>query len=392
MDAFYASVEVLDDPSLRGKPIIIGAPDGRSVVSSASYEARRFGVRSAMPVGQALRLCPTAIVVLPHFDRYLALSAQVMRIFSDVTPLVEPLSIDEAFLDVRGARRLWGRPGEIARLLRQRVVEETGLTCSVGVAATKHVAKMASTISKPDGLLIVPEADTAAFLAPRSVRALWGVGPKSAEALEGRGIHTISDVLDTPRTVLDRALGPAMGDRIWQLARGLDARPVDTERIEKSIGHEETFAEDIDDPGVLRTEFRRLADRVGARMRTHGWEARTIAIKVRFADFTTITRSQTLPEPTAVGQRIGEAALELFGGVDRRMPVRLVGVRAEKLSASGGAAMTLWDDDAEWRRVEGALDDATARFGRGAVTRATLLGGPRGGGTLPSHPKPQSID
>ncbi len=199
MDAFYASVEVLDDPSLRGKPIIIGAPDSRSVVSSASYEARRFGVRSAMPVGQALRLCPTAIVVLPHFDRYLELSAQVMRIFHSVTPLVEPLSIDEAFLDVRGARRLLGGPGEIAWMLRRRVLEETGLTCSVGVASTKHVAKMASTVSKPDGVLVVAEADTAAFLASRPVRALWGIGPKSAESLESRGIHTVADVLDTPR-------------------------------------------------------------------------------------------------------------------------------------------------------------------------------------------------
>ena len=392
MDAFYASVEVLDDPSLEGKPIIIGAPDSRSVVSSASYEARRFGVRSAMPVGQALRLCPTAIVVPPHFDRYVEMSRQVMSIFSDVTPLVEPLSIDEAFLDVRGARRLWGSPGVIARTLRQRVLDETGLTCSIGVAATKHVAKMASTISKPDGLLIVAEADTAAFLAPRPVRALWGIGPKSAEALESRGIHTVADVLETPRSVLERALGGAMGDRIWHLARGLDARQVDTARVEKSVGHEETFPRDIDDPAVLRSEFRRLADRVGARLRTHEWEARTIAIKVRFADFTTITRSQTLPEPTAVGQRIGDAALELFGAIDRRLPVRLVGVRAEQLRQSGQAGPTLWDDDAEWRRVEGALDDASARFGRGAVTRATLLGGARGGGALPSHPRPPRPD
>src|SRR5690606_29833563 len=228
MDAFYASVEQLDDPSLVGKAIIIGAPDGRSVVSSASYEARRFGVRSAMPVRQALRLCPTAIVVPPHFDRYLELSARVMRIFRDVTPLVEPLSSDEAFLDVRGVRRLWGSPAEIARALRARVLDETGLTCSIGVAATKHVAKMASTISKPDGLLVVAEADTAAFLAPRSVRALWGVGPRAAESLEGRGIHTVGDILDTPRDVLDRALGPAMGERVWHLARGIDARSVDT--------------------------------------------------------------------------------------------------------------------------------------------------------------------
>jgi DNA polymerase-4 len=387
MDAFYASVEVLDDPSLAGKPIIVGAPESRSVVSSASYEARRFGVRSAMPVGQALRLCPTAIVVLPHFDRYVEISRKVMEIFHEVTPLVEPLSIDEAFLDVRGARRLWGSPGVIARMLRARVREQTGLTCSIGVAATKHVAKMASTISKPDGLLIVPEAETAAFLAPRSVRALWGIGPKSAEALEARGIRTIGDVLETPRPVLERALGVAMGDRIWHLARGLDAREVDTARIEKSIGHEETFHDDIAEPAVLRSELRRLADRVGARLRSHGWEARTIAIKVRFADFTTISRSQTLPEATAVGQRIGEAALELFSAIDLRLPVRLIGVRAEQLRPSGTAGAALWDDDEEWRRVEGALDDASARFGRGAVTRATLLGGARGGGTLPSHPR-----
>jgi DNA polymerase-4 len=392
MDAFYASVEVLDDPSLRGKAIIVGAPDSRSVVSSASYEARRFGVRSAMPVSQALRLCPTAIVVLPHFDRYLELSAQVMRIFHGVTPLVEPLSIDEAFLDVRGAKRLWGGPGEIARMLRRRVLDQTGLTCSVGVAATKHVAKMASTLSKPDGVLIVAEADTAAFLAPLAARALWGIGPKSAEALESRGIRTVGDVLDTPRTVLDRALGAAMGERVWHLARGIDVREIDTSRVEKSIGHEETFHEDIDDPAVLRTELRRLADRVGARLRQNGWEARTIAIKVRLSDFTTTNRSQTLSEPTAVGQRIGEAAIGLFGLIDRALPVRLVGVRAEKLQTSGGGALGLWDDDAEWRRVEDALDDAAARFGRGAVTRATLLGGARGGGSIPAHPKPPRAD
>ncbi len=267
MDAFYASVEQLDDPSLKGKPIIIGAPESRSVVSSASYEARRFGVRSAMPVGQALRLCPTAIVVLPHFDRYLAKSAEVMKIFRDVTPLVEPLSIDEAFLDVRGARRLWGSPGHIARALRSRVLDETGLTCSIGVAATKHVAKIASTVSKPDGLLIVAAADTDAFLRPLSVRALWGIGPKAAESLEGRGIHTVADVLDTPRPVLERALGPAMGARIWQLARGDDPRHVDTERVDKSVGHEETFHTDISDDAVLRSELRRLADKVGARLR-----------------------------------------------------------------------------------------------------------------------------
>lgn len=392
MDAFYASVEQLDDPSLRGRAIIIGAPESRSVVSSASYEARRFGVRSAMPVGQALRLCPHAIVVPPHFDRYLEMSARVMRIFRDITPLVEPLSIDEAFLDVRGARRLWGSPGTVARMLRARVRDETGLTCSVGVAATKHVAKMASTISKPDGLLIVAEADTAAFLAPRSVRALWGVGPKSSEALESRGIRTVADILDAPRAVLDRALGEAMGDRVWHLARGIDPREVDTHRVEKSVGHEETFHADIADDAVLRAELRGLADRVGARLRAAGWVASTIAIKVRFADFTTISRSQTLTEPTAVGQRIGDAAHELFASIDRKDPIRLIGVRAERLRASGSTAPALWDEDAHWRRIEDALDGAAARFGKGAITRATLLGGSRGGSTLPSSPPAPRVD
>lgn len=386
MDAFYASVEVLDDPSLAGKPIIIGAPESRSVVSSASYEARAFGVRAAMPVGQALRLCPQAVVVPPHFERYVTLSREVMRVFHDITPLVEPLSIDEAFLDVRGARRLWGSPGRIARLLRARVREETGLTCSVGAAATKHVAKMASTLSKPDGLLIVAERDTAAFLAPRSVRALWGVGPKAAEALESRGIHTVADVLDTPRPVLDRALGAAMGERIWNLARGRDAREVTTTRVEKSISHEETFLTDITDAAVLRSELRRLSDRVAARLRAASWEAGGIAIKVRFADFTTVSRSRSLPEPSSVGQRIGDVAWELFGEIDRRLPVRLVGVRAEKLRAAVEGAPALWDDDGEWRRVESALDTAAAKFGRGAITRATLMT-ERGGGFLPTNPR-----
>jgi DNA polymerase-4 len=340
-----------------------------------------------MPVSQALRLCPTAIVVRPHFDRYAETSRAVMSIFHEITPLVEPLSIDEAFLDVRGARRLWGSPGVVARMLRARVLDETGLTCSIGAASTKHVAKMASTASKPDGLLIVPADRTMDFLIPRSVRALWGVGPKSAEALESRGIRTIGDVLSSPRAVLDRALGASMGARVWHLARGEDAREIETERVEKSIGHEETFEDDIADDAILGAELRRLADRVGARLRAHGAEAATVSIKVRFADFRTVTRSVTLPEPTAVGQRIGDAARELFGALERPLPVRLIGVRAENLR---GAAQleTLWDDDAEWRRVEEAMDDATTRFGRGVVTRAALLGPRRAGSTLPSHPKP----
>lgn len=391
MDAFYAAVEVMHDPSLRGLPLIIGAPDGRSVVSSASYEARRYGVRAAMPVGQAMRLCPTAKIVMPHFDRYQAVSRQVMAVFESITPLVEPLSVDEAFLDVHGVRRLWGSPGQIGRLVRERVQAEVGISCSVGVAATKHVAKMASTISKPDGMLIVAAADTLDFLAPRSVRAMWGVGPKASDALEARGIRTIGDIRDSPQDMLDRAVGPALGARIAQLARGEDARAVETARVEKSVGHEETFDIDVTDREFLRAELLRLADRVAVRLRKATWECATVAIKIRFDDFTTLSRSQTLSEPTSVGQRIGEAAQTLYESIDRRDPVRLVGVRAEKLRPAGGAAFALWDDDEHWRKVEGALDDARARFGSATISRARHLGRGDGRGAA-QHPKAHGVD
>ncbi len=374
MDAFYAAVAVLDAPDLRGLPLIIGAPESRSVVSSASYEARRFGVRSAMPVSQARRLCPQALIVAPDFRRYQEVSREVMAIFESITPLVEPLSIDEAFLDVQGVRRLWGSPGEIARLIRARVAEEVGITCSVGVAATKHVAKMASTIAKPDGLLIVPEAATLDFLAPKSVRAMWGVGPKAAESLESRGIRTIADLRETPLPALERAVGAASAVRLAALSRGEDPRGVETERVEKSVGHEETFHTDVTDREFLRSELLRLSDRVAARLRRARWEAATVSIKVRFSDFATVTRSQTLPEPSAVGQRIGAAAQTLFDSIDRSDPIRLIGVRAEKLRDAGGAQLGLWDDDEEWRKVEDALDTAQDRFGGGAVTRARHLG------------------
>ena len=391
MDAFYAAVEVLDDPTLRGLPLIIGAPDGRSVVSSASYEARRYGVRAAMPVSQALRLCPSARIVPPHFHRYQEVSRQVMAIFESFTPLVEPLSVDEAFLDVQSVRRLWGSPARIAELIRERVLDEVGITCSVGIAATKHVAKMASTIAKPDGMLVVAAHDTLDFLAPRPVRAMWGVGPKAAEALEARGIRTVQDVREAPREMIDRAVGPALGARLAQLAIGLDPRSVDTERVEKSIGHEETFDHDILDRPFLRAELLRLADRVAARLRRAEWETSTVAIKIRFDDFRTLSRSQTLSEPTAVGQRIGEAAQALFEQIDRRDPVRLVGVRAENLRPAGGGGIGLWDDDEDWRKVEGAVDEAMARFGSATISRARHIGRGDGRGAA-QHPKAHGLD
>lgn len=387
MDAFYAAVEVRHDPSLAGKAIIIGAPESRSVVSSASYEARRYGVRAAMPVGRAMALCPHATIVQPHFDRYVEASREVMAIFRDITPLVEPLSIDEAFLDVGGVRRLWGTPAQVARMLRARVLSETGLVCSVGAAATKHVAKMASTVSKPNGLLVIAAAQTQAFLLTRPIRAVWGIGPKAGDILESRGIRSVADILATPDAVLDRALGSSLGARVRDLARGIDPRDVETEQTEKSIGHEETFHSDVADVRVLEQELRALADRVATRLRRGNWEARTVAIKVRTSDFATQSRSTTLSEPTNVGQRIGEEAIALLAKVPRELPVRLIGVRAERLVPASGADGLLWDDDGDWRRIDEALDGARARFGTTALTRASVLGGRRDIGALPTNPR-----
>lgn len=373
MDAFFVAVEVLDDPSLAGKPVVIAHNDARSVVSSASYEARRYGVRSAMPLGLALRRCPNAIVVPPTFERYRETSTQVMDVFRSVTPLVEQLSIDEAFLDVAGARRLWGTPGEVAALIRQRVKSEVGITCSVGAAATKHVAKMASTASKPNGLLVIPASRTQEFLDPRPAGAMWGIGPKAADALSARAIRTIRDVRETPVVALARILGSAHAQRIHDLANGRDPRGVQTERTEKSISHEETFRTDVRDPAVLRGEILRLADRVAVRLRRAGVEASGVAIKLRFDDFQTVTRSQALADPTNVGQRIAHVARDLLAGVELRAPVRLIGVRAERLVAQGSAALALWDDDGEWKQVDGALDKLAQRFGSGSITRAAFL-------------------
>jgi DNA polymerase-4 len=376
MDAFFASVELLERPDARGKPAIVGHAGGRGVVTSATYEARRYGVRSAMPMSQALRLCPTAIILPPHYERYTEYSARVMDIFHEVTPLVEPLSIDEAFLDVTGARRLLGSPRRIAELIRSRVVEETGLTCSVGVAATKFMAKLASGRAKPDGLLVVPRAETLSFLRPLPVGALWGVGASTQASLERMGLLTVADLADAPLHVLQKAVGDAGGRRLHDLANGRDSRAVVTESREKSIGHENTFGTDVGDLDTLRREFLRLSGRVGERLRKHAMVARTVAIKVRFSDFRTITRSRTLAEPTNVGRRLFEEAWDVFDalGLDvQQTPLRLIGVRAEQLLDAGGDALALWDPDEEWRETERTLDAVSARFGRGMIGPASLV-------------------
>ena len=375
MDAFFASVELLEKPELRGKPVIVGHRGHRSVVTAATYEARAFGVNSAMPMAVALRRCPQAVVLEPHYDRYVHFSKRVMAILGDVTPLVEPLSIDEAFLDVGGSRALFGAPWHIGRMLRERIREETGLVASVGAASTKFVAKLASSRAKPDGLLVIPHEQTLAFLHPLPISALWGVGKATEERLARLGLRTVGDVAQTPVDALRRAVGEAGAAKLHALAWARDPRSVTPERAEKSIGHESTYERDLTDLDAIDRELLRLADAVARRLRRGGFVARTIAVKVRFGDFTTLTRSQTLGEPTDVAQRIAQEARALFraAGADGR-GIRLLGVRGENLLPTGQVERGLWDDDEGWRETEETMDALTARFGNAAIQRASLLG------------------
>jgi DNA polymerase-4 len=297
-----------------------------------------------------------------------------MQILGDVTPLVEPLSIDEAFLDVAGSVGLFGPPYAIGEAVRARIRTETGLVASVGAASTKFVAKLASGRAKPDGLLVVPATETLAFLHPQPITALWGVGAASAQRLERLGLRTVGDVADAPLDALTRALGPASAGHLHALANGRDPRVVTPERAEKSIGHEVTFERDVTDRATIDRELLRLADRVAERLRRGGWVTRTVSVKLRFGDFETITRAQTLAEPTDVAQRIATEARALYAAspvVGRGL--RLVGVRAENLLPTGAIARGLWDDDESWRDAEEAIDALAEKFGRGAVQRASLL-------------------
>jgi DNA polymerase-4 len=372
MDAFYASVELVTRPELRGKPVIVGGGQ-RGVVLSGTYEARALGIHSAMPMSRARRIAPQAIVIEPHHERYAEVSAGVMAIFSSVTPIVEPLSLDEAFLNVSGALRRLGSATAIAELIRARVYDEQRITCSVGVASTKFVAKLASTQAKPDGLLVVPIDKVTAFLHPLPVGALWGVGERTEERLVSLGLRTVGDLAHTPVETLTRALGQASGDRLHDLAWGRDERGVVPDAVEKSIGNEETFARDIDDPEMIHREILRLAQKVAARVRRQGHLGRTVVLKVRFADFTTITRSRTLDTPTDVGQVIYTTAVELYAALRlQRARIRLVGVRLEGLlDAAARVEQLIFDDSAadpaDRRAAEVAADRLRERVGRGVV-------------------------
>jgi len=379
MDAFFASVELLDRPELRGRPVIVAHDGPRSVVTAATYEARKFGVNSAMPLAIAKRRCPQAIVLEPHFDRYSHYSGMVMAICDQLTPSVERLGIDEAFLDVSGSRRAIGGPIAVATILRERVLDETGLICSVGAAATKFVAKLASSKAKPDGLLVIPKESTLDFLHPLAINGLWGVGGKTEEALGKHGLRTIGDLAHTPVDVLKRMVGEAAGSKLHDLSWGIDPRTVQPRAVEKSIGHEVTFETDVTDPAIVRRELLRLSGMVAVRLRGSGAVGRTVVLKLRFGDFTTITRSRTLSEPTDLGRRIYDELVEVYRGIGKDYArIRLVGVRVEQLAESGGGQMSLWDDDDGWREAEDVMDAVSARFGRGSVTQASLLGNNRG--------------
>ncbi|ROS77199.1 DNA polymerase IV [Cellulomonas sp. PhB143] len=373
LDAFFASVEVARRPELRGRCVVVGGA-GRGVVLAASYEARAFGVQSAMPMTRALRLCPQAVVVPPDRAAYQAVSESVMGMLRAVTPLVEQVSVDEAFCDVSGARRRIGPPSEIARRLRAEVEATHAITCSVGIAGSMLVAKLASTHAKPDGTMLVPRAQEVAFLRTLPVGALGGVGERTREALARWGITTVAQLADEDVRVVQAAVGPVHGAHLHDLAHGRDPRPVRTTRAERSIGAERTFAHDLRDPGAIGAELLALADRCAGRLREHGLLARTVSVKVRTSDFRTVTRARTLAVPSDVAAEVYGVARELVAGVDLGgLALRLVGVRAEGLVPRAQAAVqptleaaTSGGTDAR-RHAESAVDEVRRRFGATAI-------------------------
>ena len=373
MDAFYASVEQRDQPDLRGRPVIVGAdPKGRGVVSAASYEARRFGVRSAMPISRAARLCPHAAFLPVDMAKYRAVSVQIMGILADFSPLVEPVSVDEAFIDLTGTESLFGSPLEAVRRIKQRIRDETQLTASAGLAANKFVAKVASDLQKPDGLVAVAAGGEARFLAPLPVDLIWGVGRVTAKALGDLGLATIGRLQTMPRSVLARRFGKH-GEHLHDLAFGRDDRPVEPFGLPKSVGAEETFDADCTDAELFRTTLRAQAERVAAELREEGFAAARITLKLRLAPFETHTRSAT-GEPTQDGLELYRRARVLLERERVTRPVRLIGLSAGRLGPAGLGQLGLFDPHAVRReRLARVVDRLTERFGEGAVIPATLL-------------------
>lgn len=374
MDAFFASVAEKDDPKLKGKAVVVGA-GARGVVSAANYEARKFGIRAAMPIYRAKALAPHAVFVTPDHKRYSEVSAQVMAIFEDVTPYVEPISLDEAFLDVTGAKKLLGSGREIADLIRKRVESEQGITCSVGISHNKFIAKIASAHCKPNGVLEIDPDKVLDFLHPLAASEIWGVGPKTNEQLAKLGLVTIGDIANTPRGTLIRTLGQASGSSLYELAWGRDYRDVITEQSEKSISASETFDTDLDDQESILKEILRLTEKSSERMRAKGYAANTISIKVRFADFSTITRSKTLDLPITTTQEIFEVAKNLYLALKLNNAfIRLVGISLDSLVANEGIQqMALGQRSTGWRQADKAVDLIKAKFGRSSLRPARLV-------------------
>jgi DNA polymerase-4 len=384
MDAFYASVEMIKDPSLRGKPVVVGGQGSRGVVTSASYEARAFGVTSAMPVVRARRLCPHGAFVPNDFSSYQAFSQQIREVFTSFTPLVEPLSLDEAFLDISGSVRLFGTSLQIAQQIK-RAIADLGLGSTVGVAPNKFLAKLASAWAKPDGLLLVPADDVLGFLHPLPVTALWGVGPQTAETLHRLGMRTVGDLAHLSRRTLERALGEALGAHLHALASGIDKRAVVVNEPSKSVGSEETYERDLDSADEVLRELLRLADRTAGRLRAKDLCGRTVTIKIRFSNFKTITRSKTLPCEVDTAAEIYEVTKELYERLHPDRPrIRLVGVSVSALAAGPprrqldllGEGNGSRSPDLRTRNVAHAVDDIRSRFGEASVAPATLMQGP----------------
>ena len=376
MDAFFALVEVRENPSLAGKQVIVGYDGNRGVVLSATYEARKLGVHSAMPMSRALRLAPNAIVVEPDHEKYSEVSENVMAIFESITPLVQPLSVDEAFLDISGAQKLMGTPSQIGEVIRARVSDEQGITCSVGVASTMFVAKLATNFAKPDGLHVVPADKVIEFLHPLPIGALWGVGEKTAEQLSRLGLVNVSDIANTPVKTLARVIGQAAAEHLYELAWGRDPRTVTPNQAEKSIGAERTFESDIDDPEEILAQILDLSNKVAKRLRAANYFSRTITIKVRFADFTSVTRSKSLPSSTDLATDIYATSKSLFEAMHlQRARIRLVGVRATGLVPTSESSVQLEfsNRDSGWREAEEAMDQVSLKFGNSAVKPARLI-------------------
>ena len=396
MDAFFASVEVLDDPSLAGKPVIVGGAGARGVVASCTYEARAYGVHSAMPSVRARQLCPEAIFLSGRHHRYAEVSGELHKVLADITPMVEPIGLDEAFVDVAGAVRLLGPPAHIAQGLRRRVHDQLHLECAVGIGRSKMIAKLASRAAKPrasraglepgPGVFLVEPADELEFLHGHAVEALWGVGPATAKRLHDLGVRTVGDLAALPLDTVVRRLGKASGAHLAALSRGEDPDPVNPNRPNKSIGHEETFSQDLVDPRELERHVLRMAESVATMLRGAASSARTITVKIKFKDLSLVSRSHTMERPLTTGGAIGQVAAALLAGVDPGEGIRLLGVSASGLAAGGVDQLSfdlgdgLSDDnesatarEQSWQDATAAIDAIRDRFGRGAVGSASMV-------------------